>query len=259
MTHTVETQISTSDKKGLSIKGHYLEDLIGDVSFGDMVYLLMTGSLPDGKQGQMMEAMLVSCVDHGLNAPSVHVTRTAASCGVPVSTAVAAGISAIGEHHGGAGEACGRMLTEALTGSGERDPRILAETIVKDYRAAGRKLPGFGHRIYKKTDPRAEKLLSLADTWDLSGAAVTLLRAIQTTWKEIIGKHLSINIDGAQGAILVDMGIPWQHAKGVFLIGRAAGLNAHAVEQIELGKPFKFAAPIKADYTGPLPSEQTEE
>jgi citrate synthase len=259
MTHSVKTQISTITEEGLVIKGRFLEDLIGSASFGDMVYLLMTGKLPEGEQGQMVEAMLVSCVDHGLNAPSVHVTRTVASCGVPVSTAVAAGISAIGEHHGGAGEACGRMLSDALTSSAERDPRVLAETIVRDYRTDGRKLPGFGHRIYKKADPRAEKLLSLADAWDLSRTAVTLLRAIQTTWKDITGKHLSINIDGAQGAILVDMGIPWQQAKGMFLIGRTAGLNAHAVEQIETGKPFKFAAPVNAQYSGPMPEAHSED
>ncbi len=253
MTHTVETQISSTTEHGFVIKGHYLEDLIGQTSFGDLMYLLMTGTLPEGNQGQMIEAMLVSCVDHGLNAPSVHVTRTVASCGVPVSTAVAAGISAIGEHHGGAGEACGRMLADALADHPDMAPKDLAEKIVQRYRKTGQKLPGFGHRIYKTVDPRAEKLLSLAKTWGLAGSAIRLLRVIQSVWEEETGKHLSINIDGAQGAILVDMGISRQQAKGLFLIGRAAGLNAHAVEQIELGKPFKFAAPVRTAYTGPKP------
>ncbi len=251
MAHEVETQISRSTPEGLVVKGKLLEDLIGTVSFGDLVYLLMMAKLPEDHKGEMIEAMLVSCVDHGLNAPSVNVTRTVASCGVSVSTAVAAGISAIGEHHGGAGEACARLLTHALDSHLDLDIPEIATRIVKQTLSENVKLPGFGHRIYKQTDPRAEKLFALAKEWQIAGKAVNLILAIQKAWEAETGHHLSINIDGAQGAILVDMGIPYQQAKGIFLIGRTAGLNAHAIEEIERGKPFKFAAPIKTKYIGP--------
>ncbi len=259
MTHKVSTRISTATPEGLVIRGHYLEKLIGRISFGDMVYLLMMEKLPEGREGQMIEAMLVSCVDHGLNAPSVNAARTVASCGVPVATAVAAGISAIGEHHGGAGEACGKLLAAHLAAHPTLSSQELAQRIVQEARTNRQKLPGFGHRIYKDRDPRADKLIDLARDWGLAGRAVTLLGDIQTAFQVETGKHLSINIDGAQGAILVDMGIPWQQAKGIFLIGRAAGLNAHAIEQIETGKPFQFAAPIETDYVGLQPQKAVKD
>jgi citryl-CoA lyase len=254
----VETTISKPTSTGFIIKGYNLEELIGRVSFGDLIYLLMTDSLPKAHEGEMIEAMLVSCVDHGLNAPSVNVTRTIASCGVPVSTAVAAGISAIGEYHGGAGEACGKLLSESLENNPNKDIDEMAEYIVKMFIESKRNIPGLGHRKYKKVDPRAEKLFSLATKWDIVGRATKLIRAIQENWLNQTGNLLSINIDGAQGAILIDLNIPWQQAKGLFLIGRAAGLNAHAIEQIQKGSPFKFAAPIKIKYTGKLPEDSSD-
>ena len=253
MKNKVTTRISEQSQEGLRIKGYLLEELIGRISFGDMVYLLMTDELPGGHEGKMIEAMLVSCVDHGVNAPSVNATRTVASCGVPVSTAVAAGISAIGEHHGGAGAECAKLLEEALNKNQNQPIEELSLEIVFRFQDNHSHIPGLGHRIYKETDPRAERLLSLAKEWGISGRAVALLRGIATTWEARTGQHLAINIDGAQGALLTDMGISWQQAKGIFLIGRAAGLNAHAVEQIVSGKPFGFAAPIHPIYAGPGP------
>lgn len=253
MNNQVATRISDITEEGFRIKGYLLEELIGHISFGDLIYLLMTDELPTGHEGQMIEAMLVSCVDHGMNAPSVNTTRTVASCGAPVSTAVAAGISAIGEHHGGAGEACAKLLHDSQLKLNEMSINALCMEIVSTYRESHTRIPGLGHRIYKDSDPRAERLFALANEWKISGKAVQLINLISDTWENETGNHLSINIDGAQGAILVDLGISWQQAKGLFLIGRSAGLNAHAVEQLTLGKPFGFAAPVLPKYIGPNP------
>ena len=114
MNNQVATHISELTEEGFRIKGYLLEELIGNITFGDLVYLLMTDELPTDHEGQMIEAMLVSCVDHGMNAPSVNATRTVASCGVPVPTAIAAGVSAIGDQHGGAGAACAKLLQDSL-------------------------------------------------------------------------------------------------------------------------------------------------
>ena len=253
MGEKVTTQISEQTQEGFRIKGFLLEELIGRISFGDLVYLLMTDNLPTGHEGQLIEAMLVSCADHGVNAPSANAARTVASCGVPVSTAVAAGISAIGEYHGGAGAACAKMLQEELSEHKDMTIEEHSEEIFSLYQKAGERIPGLGHRIYKHVDPRAERLFAVAGKWNLSGKAVSLIKSVAHTWETQTDHHLSINIDGAHGALLVDMGIPWQQAKGLFLIGRAAGLNAHAVEQIISGKPFGFASPVHAIYTGPGP------
>lgn len=259
MANTVETKISLSTPEGLRLKGYLLDRMIGKYSLGDLLYLLMTDQLPSGAEGKMVEAMLVSCIDHGINAPSVSATRTVASCGVPVSTAVAAGILAIGEYHGGAGEACGRMLETYLANSPEFSMFELAENIINDFLERGERIPGLGHRLYKDVDPRAEKLFELAEYWQLAGKGVGLMREIEKVWTRKTGKRLAVNIDGAQAAILLDLNIPWQFAKGIFLIGRAAGLTAHAVEQAEHGKPFGFSAPITEDYQGPTPRPLPDE
>jgi citrate synthase len=249
--HPIESRISQSTPEGLRIKGYLLDQLIGEISFGDLLYLLMMDDLPAGNEGKMLEAMLVSCVDHGPNAPSVHAARTVASSGVPLPTAVAAGISAVGEHHGGAGEACGCFLVQYLKENAGQPVDQIAEKIISDYRETKQKIPGLGHRIYKDHDPRAKKLFELAEVWGLSGQATALLQSIAKAWETQTGRRLAINIDGAQGAILVDMGIPWEYAKPVFLIGRSAGLSAHALEQVTLGKPFEFGSKVQLNYTGP--------
>jgi citrate synthase len=252
MNPIVQSSISQVEADRILVRGYDLKDLIGAVSFGEMVFLLLTGELPDGPQGRMIEAILVSSADHGLDAPSTHVTRTAASCGVPVQTAVAAGISVIGESHGGAGEACARLLQESLLAKPEAKPGPLAHEIVADYRQRGCRLPGFGHRQHK-VDPRAERLLALCDDFKLSAGHVALARAIRDELKIGSEHAVPLNVDGAMAAILSDLGINWRHGKTLFMIGRSAGLAAQAVEQATTAKPLQFAAPTPCEYTGPAP------
>src|SRR5205823_3703363 len=105
-----KTAISQVKPNEILVRGYPIEQLTRHCSFGEVVYLLLTGELPKGNEGKLVEAILVSCCDHGLASPSVDAVRFVASCGVPLQTAVAAGVSAIGDVHGGAIEPCGRML-----------------------------------------------------------------------------------------------------------------------------------------------------
>ncbi|HYN87521.1 MAG TPA: citrate/2-methylcitrate synthase, partial [Ardenticatenaceae bacterium] len=174
---SVQTAISQVHPDRILVRGYSLADMAGVYSFGDVIYLLITKELPQGREGQLIEAMLVCCAEHSINAPSTHVARAVANCGVPLQSAVAAGVSAVGENHGGAGEACARILQEAVAADGEAPPETVAAAIVADWRRNGRRLPGFGHRFHDP-DPRAERLLALADEWGLSGPHVALARAI---------------------------------------------------------------------------------
>jgi citrate synthase len=168
---------------------------------------------------------------------------------VPIQTAVAAGISAIGESHGGAGEACARLLQEALRGE-PKPIDSLAGRIVAEYRERGQRLPGFGHRQHA-VDPRAERLLALADEWELSDGHIALARGIAQELKRGADRPIPLNVDGAMAAIISDLGIDWRHGKTLFIIGRSAGLAAQAGEQIISGKPLQFAAPTTLEYIGP--------
>src|SRR5262245_35417265 len=83
-------------------------------SLGDVVYLTFTGELPKGNEGRLLEMILVSSTDHSVLAPSIDATRFAASAGTPLQAAVAAGVIALGEHHGGAIEQAAKLLQESV-------------------------------------------------------------------------------------------------------------------------------------------------
>src|SRR5829696_1657992 len=105
-----KTSISKVSPNEILVRGYRIEQLTRGRSFGDVVYLLLTGELPTGREGELVEAILVSCCDHSLASPSADAVRFVASSGVPLQTAVAAGVSAIGEVHGGAIEPCAKIL-----------------------------------------------------------------------------------------------------------------------------------------------------
>ncbi len=245
----MQTAISQVYPDRVLLRGYNLADLAGSRSFGDVVYLLMTGELPAGREGQLIEALLVVCAEHSINAPSTHTARAVANCGVPVQSAIAAGISAVGEHHGGAGEACARLLQDAVRADPTAAPDTVAARLVQEFRAAGKRIPGFGHRFHDP-DPRAERLLALADTWQLSGPHVALGRAIVAAL-QTDARSLPMNVDGALAAVLSDLGIDWRFGKAIFIIGRTAGLAAHVHEEMTTGKPFKFIQPVPVEYIGP--------
>jgi citrate synthase len=247
----VQTAISQVFSDRILVRGYSLTAMAGTYSFGDVVYLLMTGELPLGQEGEMIEAILVACVEHSINAPSTHTARAVANTGAPLQTAVAAGVSAIGEHHGGAGEACARLLQETIQAHPTATPDELAARVTADFRQRGQRLPGFGHRFHDP-DPRAQQLLALADAKGISSVHVALARAMVTALHEATGRSLPLNVDGALAALLSDMGIGWRYGKALFIIGRTAGLAAHACEEQMTGKPFQFAARVEAEYIGPV-------
>jgi len=243
----VKTAITRIAPGEIDLRGHALVDLMGNHSFSEVVFLLLSGRLPDPKEARLLDAVLVSCVDHGVNAPSAFVARTVASCGSPVQTAIAAGISAVGEHHGGAGEACARLLQGAVARVGEAGLEAGAQEIVQTYRSIDERLPGFGHRVHNP-DPRAERLFALAQELGLWGLHSRLLIAIQAAWLDAVGKTLPVNVDGAIAGILSDLGFDWRLGKSFFIIARSAGLAAHVHEQITTGKPLQFAPAVEVEF-----------
>jgi len=252
----VQTTIAELHANRILVSGYSLTEMAGRFSFGDLVYLLLMEELPSGREGELLEAMMVVTAVHGINSPSTHTVRVVANCGVPLQTAVAAGISAIGEKHGGAGAACARILQEAIAAPPDIAPEILAQQIVREARAEKQRLPGFGHRFHNP-DPRAQRLLALAGEWGISGRHTALAQAIVTVLHETTGRSLPLNVDGALAALISDMGMDWRMGKAIFMLGRTAGFIAHAREEIATGKPFQFINDVDAEYVGvderPLP------
>jgi len=249
-----KTSISQVKPNEILVRGYPIEQLTRHCSFGEVVYLLLTGELPKGHEGKLVEAILVACCEHSLASPSVDAVRFVASCGVPLQTAVAAGVGAIGDVHGGAIEPCARILQKAVA------EKQTGEQVLRDLKSKGQRMPGFGHAVHK-CDPRTIVLLSLAEEWRLVGEHTRLTREIEKAMEAVLGRALPMNVDGVIAALMCDMGIDPALGKSFFIFGRAPGYTAHAYEQMTKEKPFKAASHEEITYTGPgrrdVPARQT--
>jgi citrate synthase len=247
-----KTKITKVEPNHLVTKGYRQEDLIGNIPFSHVVYLLLKDELPSKEHGLMMDAILTACVDHGTTPPTAMASRIVASGGVPLPTAVAAGILSIGDAHGGAIEKGAKILQDAVFKMKKENLKIekIAEIIVKESIKENKRVLGFGHRIHT-SDPRTKKLFILSDKLKISKEHVALSIAIEKELEKQTGKKLPINVDGAIAAITSDMGFDWRLGKAFFLIGRVAGLTAHVYEEQTDFKPMReiFTADIK--YNGP--------
>lgn len=233
-----KTSLSDVEPNKVRIRGYRIEDLMARCSFGDMIYLSFTGELPSGNEGRILEAIVVSSTEHSVLAPSINATRFVASGGVPLQASVAAGLVALGDHHGGAVEQCARVLTEAVSGG------TTAESIVAGFRERRQRIPGFGHPWHDR-DPRTLKLVEMARSLGVAGPHLELAEAIAVA----LGKPM--NIDGAISGVITDVGIDWRFGKALFLISRTVGLAAHHVEETTMERPFRAVSPDDVEYTGP--------
>ncbi len=220
------------------IRGYPLQDLMGNVNFADTIYLVLKGELPDEASSKMMNAMLTACVDHGIAPPSVVAARTVFSGGNSLNSAVAAGALTLGDYHGGAIEQCMKLFNELLSGEDASDVTALAKSKVAEMRAAKRRFPGFGHKLYKR-DPRTVRMLELAGEYGFGGNYINFAVAVQDALEETMGRNMPLNVDGAIAAILCDMGFDWKVGKGMFIIARIPGVVAHIVEEWSREKPFR--------------------
>ena len=235
----LRTEISWIEPGKILIRGYDLVSLIGRKSFGDMIFLLFTGELPKGNEGKMIDAILVSSCEHGLATPSTNAARSAGSGGTPIQTAVAAGIIGMGDYHGGAIEQCAKMLQSNVAEAREKGLRETAEKIVMDYRNRKRRILGYGHGIHAPEDPRKIRLYEYAEEIGVAGDHISLSKVIASTTEAITGKYLPINVDGAIGAIISDLGVHWTFGKAFFYISRAAGLTAHVQEEQTKEPPMR--------------------
>jgi citryl-CoA lyase len=250
-----KTSISQVRPNEIRVRGYPIEELAAKRSFGDTVYMLLTGELPEGNEGRLVEAILVACCEHSLASPSADAVRFVASSGVPLQTAVAAGVSSIGDVHGGAIEPCARLVKSAV----ERGQS--AKSLLEELKSQKRRMPGFGHPIHTR-DPRTRVLYELAEEWGLARAHAKFVRSIEAATEEVFGRRLTPNVDGAIAGLICDMNIDPALGKAFFIIGRTPGYIAHAYEQVTAERPFKAAEFDEITYTGPeprsvpLPSEE---
>ncbi|MBN1317331.1 MAG: citryl-CoA lyase [Anaerolineales bacterium] len=246
------TAITNVKPNELRLRGYRVDELMGKVSFGQVVYLALMGELPSNNVGKLMDAMMVSSIDHGVTPPSALAARSAASTGAPLNAAIAAGILNINKHHGGAIEGCMEVIQEGLErrDACEKSIADTAADMIDDFRTTKRRIPGLGHRIHTD-DPRTKKLFAMAAELGIAGDGVAMLQALADTLESKTGKSLPINVDGAIAALLVDLKIPRELANGFFIMARVPGLMAHAYEEMTRMKPMRRIHPTDHGYDGP--------
>ncbi len=244
------TAITLIEPNQVRVRGYAIGELMGRVGFGSAVYLILRGELPDEKTGRLMEAILVSSIDHGATPPSALAARTTASSGAGLGPAVAAGILTISRFHGGAIQQCALQLGEVVKGSGGGLDQAAVE-MVRRLKADHLRMAGFGHRIHTD-DPRTKRLFALAEEAGVAGSYMAAARAVQRAFAAE-GRELPINVDGAIAAVLADLGFQPEVMNGLFMIARLPGLVAHAVEEQTRNRPMRVIETSAAVYDGPPP------
>lgn len=236
-----QTSIATADAVSIQVRGRDLSDnLIGQISFTEFYFLMLTGKQPTADQRDFLDATLVAIAEHGLT-PSVQTSRmTFAAAPEALQGAVAAGILGCGSTVLGTAEAAGHVLQEGveLWRNNGGEPGQVALEQAASVKAAGKRFPGFGHPLHKPVDPRCERLLSMAEGRGVSGEYCRYTRALQSAVDTVWGKHLVMNVSFAIPAVLLDLGFPVQTLKGIPILARTAGLLAHLYE--ESTKPIGF-------------------
>jgi citrate synthase len=246
------TAIATYDDDHIWVRGYDVTALMAQKTFTDTIFLLHQGRLPNAGERRLLDAILVAVADHGAGAPSCATARLAASGNrQSPSAAIAAGILAIGDEHGGAGSACMEIIAAGLELAAKESMPIpdAARKTVQDSVARKKRLPGLGHRTHS-TDPRTAVLFGMAREHGVAGDGIAFIEALGKVASELI-RPLPVNIDGALAAMLHDLGFPPAFGKLVFIIGRVAGITAEVAEEYAREKPMRIRIPVTYDGTPP--------
>jgi len=233
------TAISASNAEAIVVRGHDLcTGLIGVVTFTDHAWLLVAGALPSVAQRRILDATLVAIAEHGL-VPSVVASRmTLAAAPEALQGAVAAGILGCGSVILGSADAAGRLFTSLLARAAHEPVEAATSLALTEMRTARQPVPGFGHPLHKRQDPRVARLLAVAEECGLAGRHVEVARLVERLVPEIFSKPLAMNVSGAIAAVLLDAGYPLLAIKGVPMLARTASLIAHLLEEQQ--RPIGF-------------------
>jgi citrate synthase len=229
---------------------------MGRLTFTEYFHLLLTGREPTDDERFVLDLLLVAIAEHGLMPTNVAARMTLAADPTALQGAVAAGILGAGPVVLGTSEECARLLerAQARVAAGE-DAAAVAAAIARETRAAGEKLPGFGHPVHRAADPRAERILALADERSVSGAHVAFARRLRGAAAQEWGKPLPMNVSLPIAAVLLDLGYPVSVVKAIPILARTAGLLAHLAEEQESPLGFYLAGKAEEAVTYEAPQE----
>lgn len=224
------TSIATSTKDDIYVRDKSLcRDLIGQLTFTEMTYFQVLGQRPTRAQTAMLDACLVTLMEHGLTPSAVTTRMVYTSAPEAMQAAIAGGLLGVGSLFVGTVEGAAALVARILgapDGAGAE-----ARRIAEEHRAARRPVPGFGHPVHKPDDPRPAVLFAVAETNGLAGAHIAALRSLSAAVDDVYQRHITINATGAVAACLGDAGVPAEIMRGFAVLARCAGLVGHVHEE----------------------------
>lgn len=230
------TDIIKMSPGAIQFHGYPIQDLIGQLSFTSMIWLMLRGDIPTATQESLLSAALMAGVDHGPQAPSIAIARMAVSCGIGINNAMSSATNVLGDVHGGAGEQCLELFQRIQRRLDQKQPLESAiQFELENFFTQGNKyVPGYGHRFHP-IDPRSQPLMKLLQDAEQAQATVGNYRAIALGIEHYLytkkSRRIPINIDGATAAIYGALGFPPALCRGLFVLSRSVGILAHAWEQ----------------------------
>lgn len=229
-TPTTRIGTSTARTDALKMRGKdTLSEIVGERTFSEAFFFIVTGRMPSAGELRCFDACLTVLMDHGIT-PSAAVARMVQDS-VPddVQVPIAAGILMIGNRFAGSMAGVGALLREGVdTG---HEPRAWAAETVARFRATKSRIPGFGHPYYRDEDPRAARLLAIAEEAGVTGEHIRRLAILSEEVDKAAGRHVTLNVTAAIGAVLCEIGFPVEVMRAVAVVSRAAGLVAHIHEE----------------------------
>jgi len=213
----------------IHVYGHDLvTEVMGQWTFAEITYAAITGGTrPNSAQARMIDVLLTTFVDHGVTPSSLATRLTLLGAPEAMQAAIAAGLCGAGSRYLGTMQLAAELLSSTLKGHGPIDAAqtaTLAQQIVQSHRQSRTPIPGLGHPEHKGGDPRTPKLMEIARDLGIAGVHCQLLMAMGEAFTRITGRVLPVNAAGLSGAIVVDMGLPPEAARGLAVVSRAAGL-----------------------------------
>jgi citrate synthase len=238
------SHISEAYPDGVEVRGRDLTgDLMGRLSFTEYFHLLLTGREPTDDQHFFLDLLLVAIAEHGMMPSNIAARMTLAADPASLQGAVAAGILGCGPVVLGTSDSCARLLEEAqaeVASGGE--PAAVADEVARAIHRSGAKVPGFGHPLHRPLDPRAERILELADAREVSGSHVRLARCLRDAVAAVWANPLTMNVAMPVAAVMLDLGYSSAAVKAVPILARTAGLLAHLAEEQQHPLGFLMAA-----------------
>ena len=227
----IKTHIATSDTHSITVRGHDLvNDLMGKCSFTAMLYFLLTNRMPTDSQAKVLDACLVTLMEHGWTPTSLIARLAIDSVPTEAQVGIAAGLLAVGDVFAGTMEGAGRILEAGIA---QADKKAYCRDVVADHRAARRPLPGFGHPIHKPDDPRTPRLFEIACEAGCKGDYIALLLELSAEFDRVLGRHITINATGAMAALLLEIGLAPHVMRSIAVVSRSGGLAGHLAEERE--------------------------